>query len=89
MDPVPMGLNCLIGSEGQTKVWAQLRSQIDVRGRRLLETIVGETCHLCEPEPHGACHWDLAIDAANVSIKLPRLWGQCQGLAILASWKTT
>ena len=56
LDPVPMGLNCLIGSEGQTTVWAQLRSQISVRGRRLLlDTIEGETCHLREPEQHGAC----------------------------------
>ena len=34
MDPVPMGLGCLVGPKGHTTVWAQLRSQINVWIRR-------------------------------------------------------
>ena len=52
MNPVPMGLDCFAVPEGHTTVWGQLRSQINVWGRRLLWRPSKERHVTCASQDH-------------------------------------
>ena len=89
MGLVPLGLNCLIRSEGHARLSAQLRSQINAWGRRVLWRPSKERHVTCPSQNHTELVNETFRLVANASTKLPRVGGQWHVPAILATGKTT